>query len=129
VPRGDPKKRLIKKLATDPKFLASWARQKVIRASVELAEIMESELTGGNAPSQKVGAIKELMTNIEILLEEANELSPESQEKGKPHIAPTTRGTAVGSRAPWGGARPNAVAKEDAEPLGEPPVELLDRPE
>ena len=117
---------LVQRLIEDPKFLTTWAREQVVLATVILAEAMVS--TGGrNTTSQRVQAVKELMANIEMCLEEARGDEPSS--KGKSTLAPTKASSTTGARDVWRGGHAVGMADEHPAKVGEPSVELPDRPE
>ena len=118
---------LVKKLLKDPAFQQRWAREQIVVATVELASaIVEEPEDQKTALSQKVQAIKELMTGIELLLEEGHAADTGSQ--GKQNWAPPKSSGTVGPRAAWVG-RTLEVAERHPEPLGEPSVELPKRPD
>jgi hypothetical protein len=125
-PKLSDEEKLVQKLLKDPKAAAPYAREMIVRATVKLGMLMTGSITGPNATSQYVQVIKELMTNIELLLEEAG--GDDRPEKGKQNLAPKKASSTSGARTVWQGGNAKQVAGADPDPLGEPPVELPDRP-
>lgn len=86
----------------DPSKLVEWARMQVMISTQILAHRIHSPGGHRSAVTQQISAIKELMQNIEVLLQEAQE-GEIGKKQGQSGLAPTTNRRQVGTRKPWEG--------------------------
>lgn len=117
--------REVKRLSNSEALLHD-IREQLLYNYVTLRDLIRAKPEGVGAAQIQMTAIKELTTQVAMILQEGQDEEDGGQREPSP-IAETPSGEAGGRVAWQGGDEP--LAEEGGGKLGSPPVEFPDRPE